>query len=60
MQYVIEWAYGIRTGFSVPDWANPQGDRFDIEGKTSRPATGEDCKVMAQGLLEERFSLKLH
>src|SRR5690242_2094996 len=28
LKYLIEWAYDIRTEFSVPDWAGDPGERF--------------------------------
>jgi uncharacterized protein (TIGR03435 family) len=60
LQFLIEWAYDIRTEFSVPDWAGPSGERYDIEAKTERQVSQAQCRLMAQKLLEERFRLKFH
>jgi uncharacterized protein (TIGR03435 family) len=62
-QFVIEWAYDIRSQLSVPGWAssfNQAGDTYDIEAKAAGPVTLAECRVMAQRLLEDRFHLKLH
>ncbi len=59
-QFLIEYAYGIRDTFPLPDWARPDGDRYDVQAKSGDSSiTAETCKVMTQHLLEGRFQLKL-
>lgn len=60
LKYIIEWAFDIRTEFTVPDWANEGGERFSIEAKAEGPASQAQCKLMTQVLLEDRFQLKSH
>ncbi len=60
VRYLVEWAYDIRTEFSVPGWAEPSGERYDVDAKSSAPVSQAECRLMAQVLLEERFQLKLH
>jgi uncharacterized protein (TIGR03435 family) len=60
LRYLIEWAYDIRTEFSVPEWAEPNGDKYNIEAKAATPVSPAQCKLMTQTLLEDRFKLKLH
>ncbi len=60
MKYLIEWAYDIRTEFSVPDWAEISGKRYDIEAKAEGPVSQAQCRLMTQLLLEDRFKLKFH
>ena len=59
-QFLIEYAYSIRDTFPLPDWARPDGDRYNVEAKADDSSvTGATCKVMTQRLLEDRFQLKL-
>ncbi|MGB7719173.1 MAG: TIGR03435 family protein [Bryobacteraceae bacterium] len=60
VKYLIEWAYDIRTEFSVPDWAEISGKRYDIEAKAEGPVSQAQCRLMTQLLLEDRFKLKFH
>lgn len=51
---------GFNTSMSVrggPDWANKTA--FSVEGLSSGPATAREQRLMLQGLLEERFAMKL-
>jgi len=57
---VIEQAYGIK-GFQLvgrPSWLSTE--RFDIEAKAASRAGYDECKVMLQHLLEDRFKLQTH
>ncbi len=56
---LIEFAYDLRD-FQVtgPDWLSSQ--RYDIEAKTSAPATEPQRRQMLQTLLAERLHLVLH
>jgi uncharacterized protein (TIGR03435 family) len=59
-QFLIEYAYDIRDTFPLPDWARPDGDKYNVEAKADNPITAETCKLMTQRLLEDRYQLKLH
>ena len=56
----ILWAYDIR-GYQISG-GSPWVSReyYQIEGTTSSPATIYDMRTMVQGLLAERFKLKVH
>jgi uncharacterized protein (TIGR03435 family) len=58
LKIVIEWAYDIRTDFSVPDWASFGGERYSVEAKADGPVSMAQCRLMTQNLLEDRFKLK--
>ncbi len=59
-QFLIEYAYGIRDTFPLPDWARPDGDKYNVEAKAAdNSITAATCKLMTQRLLEDRFQLKL-
>jgi uncharacterized protein (TIGR03435 family) len=60
LKNIIEWAFDIRTEFSVPDWAGEAGERYNIEAKASGPVSEAQCRLMTQTLLEDRFQLKSH
>jgi uncharacterized protein (TIGR03435 family) len=60
LRYLIEWAYDIRTEFSVPAWAEETGEKYDVEAKVEGPANPAQCRLMTQVLLESRFQLKFH
>jgi uncharacterized protein (TIGR03435 family) len=60
VRYLIEWAYGIRTEFTVPAWAESTGEPYDIEAKAEGPVNQAQCRLMTQSLLENRFQLKFH
>jgi hypothetical protein len=50
VKYLIQWAFDIRTEFSVPDWSGEGGEKYNIEGKADGSLSRADCKLMAQGL----------
>lgn len=60
LKIVIEWAYDIRTEFKVPEWAGSPSEAYTIEAKAAGPITMEQCRLMTQSLLEDRFRLELH
>lgn len=60
LKFLIEWAYDIRNGFAVPDWAGAGGEAYSIEAKAAGPVEHAACKAMTQRLLEDRFKLALH
>jgi uncharacterized protein (TIGR03435 family) len=60
LRYIIEWAYDVRTEFSVPDWADSSGEKYNIEAKAEGSVSMAQCRLMTQDLLEDRLKLKLH
>jgi uncharacterized protein (TIGR03435 family) len=56
---LITEAYGVRSDqVSGPGW--PYTQCFDIIAKVPEGATPEQCKLMLQNLLAERFNLQFH
>jgi len=56
---LISYAYGVKLAqISGPEWLTTQ--RFDILGKLPEGGSTEGVPEMMQGLLAERFGLKLH
>ena len=57
---IIGWAYDIRQGYALPEWAGSPNEKFSVVAKAGRPVSLPLCKAMAQRLLEDRFKLKIH
>ena len=72
LQYIVQFAYDFHRGdliSGMPDWGKPQANaaRFDIQAKVAgsdlaewRAMSDGDRRVMVQGILAERFKLKIH
>ena len=72
LQYVVQVAYDFHRGdliSGMPEWGRPQanGARFDIQAKVAAADLAEwrgmsdgDRRVMVQGILVDRFKLKIH
>jgi uncharacterized protein (TIGR03435 family) len=60
VDFLIATAYGISSGRLVgaPPWVSTE--RFDIQAKSSAPATRQEMRTMLRTLLAERFQLKVH
>jgi len=59
-QPIILWAYDVKYYqlSGMPDW---KGESWEIEGRTSEgKVSPENCRLMAQALLEDRFKLVVH
>lgn len=59
---LVTWAYHFET-FPVlgpPSWTGARDNRYDIEGRASAPMTVDECRLMVQTLLADRFKLKVH
>jgi len=56
---LVQYAYGMFRQQVVggPSWVHE--DRFDVEARTSKPASADEMRLMLQTLLEERFQLVL-
>jgi uncharacterized protein (TIGR03435 family) len=61
---LIEWAYDLPIGahrvVGGPNWMSSQESRFEIHGKAGRKVSLEECRLMVQSLLADRFQLTLH
>jgi uncharacterized protein (TIGR03435 family) len=56
---LLMWSYKI-SPWQISDISLFQGYRYDIVAKAATPAPTDEMRVMVQGLLAERFHLKLH
>ena len=57
--YLIQWAYDVpRVEIEGPPWLREVW--FDVQAKTSKPATETELRLMLRKLLEDRFGLKFH
>jgi uncharacterized protein (TIGR03435 family) len=61
---LIEWAYDLPHGTNRvvggPNWVSSQESRFEVHGKVERKVSFEECRLMVQSLLVDRFRLSLH
>ena len=56
-EYVIGWAFVIKTEFTVPQWASRDGEKYTIEAKAGGPVDLDTCRLMVQKMLADRFQL---
>lgn len=56
------WAYDIKPYqfAGLPEWVDSADARFDIEAKTENPVSQDQCRLMVQALLADRFKLSVH
>src|ERR1700680_1841296 len=56
------WAYSLQYYqlAGLPQWIDSADAVFDIEAKADGPVTQEQCKLMLQSLLADRFKLVGH
>jgi uncharacterized protein (TIGR03435 family) len=57
-ELALRMDYWAGLELHVPDWV--RNDRYDIEARTSEPATKDQMRLMMQSLLAERFKLAVH
>ncbi|MGD0739270.1 MAG: TIGR03435 family protein [Terracidiphilus sp.] len=57
-ELALRMDYWAGLDLHVPDWV--RNDRYDIEARTSEPATKDQMRLMMQSLLAERFKLQVH
>ena len=59
---IIQWAFGVVPADTVlPSWANdPDGPRYDIDGKADESVPPAELKLMLQKLLADRFQFAAH
>ena len=56
---LIEYAYRLKPNqYSFPAWMNDE--TFDVTAKVPLGVTPDECRIMLQNLLLERFDLKFH
>ncbi len=60
--WTIQFAYRLRDAdiAGAPGWLESFDDAYDITGKAEGSVTDEQCRLMVQSLLEDRFRLKIH
>lgn len=56
----LTWAWKVRNYqvLGAPAWVGQE--RFEISATTGKPASDDEIRVMMQGLLADRFELKMH
>ena len=62
LRLALLWAYDIKPYqfAGLPAWVDSADARFDIEAKTEKPVSQDQCRVMVQALLADRFKLATH
>jgi len=62
LRLALLWAYDIKAYqfAGLPDWVDSADARFDIEAKTEKPVGQDQCRLMVQALLADRFKLVAH
>jgi uncharacterized protein (TIGR03435 family) len=60
----IQFAYDLRAvvpgPLGLPNWVLEADGLYDIDARAARPVTSEQCKMLVQQLLSDRFKLKIH
>jgi uncharacterized protein (TIGR03435 family) len=58
----IEWAFGLPDSriSGGPSWLVSFADAYEIEGKADGPVSVNQCRLMVQSLLADRFKLRVH
>ncbi|HEY4360652.1 MAG TPA: TIGR03435 family protein [Bryobacteraceae bacterium] len=62
LRSTLLWAFEVKPyQFSgLPAWVDSSDAIYDIEGKSASPVTEDQCKLMVQALLADRFTLATH
>jgi uncharacterized protein (TIGR03435 family) len=62
--YLIQWAYDLPPGTHQvsggPNWLDSPETGFDVQSKTARRVSPDECRLMGQSLLADRFKLAVH
>jgi uncharacterized protein (TIGR03435 family) len=60
--WVLEFAYQLDDNdvANIPTWMTAFDEAFDITAKADHPVSAEECRLMTQSLLAERFHLQVH
>jgi uncharacterized protein (TIGR03435 family) len=54
----LRFAFKISDFEALPSWVSVE--RYDIEGRANSTSSKDDMRLMMQGLLKERFGLRIH
>ena len=62
LRSTLVWTFDVKAyQFSgLPAWVDASDAIFDIQGKTGAAVSEEQCKLMVQSLLQDRFKLATH
>jgi uncharacterized protein (TIGR03435 family) len=63
LRTTVFWAYHIKFGqqmVGLPQWVDGNDAIFDIEAKAEGAITDDQCRLMAQKLLGDRFKMAAH
>ena len=60
--WVLEFAYHLDDNdvANVPTWMTAFDEAFDITAKSERHVSPDECRLMVQSMLAERFHLQVH
>lgn len=63
----LQWAYDLQTAeqtremrTKLPSWTETPDGFYALEATTGPNVTGQECKLMAQKLFEDRFQFRYH
>jgi uncharacterized protein (TIGR03435 family) len=58
----VTWAYQLTVfpAFGLPEWAASRDYVYDIEAQAEGDVSEDQCRLMLQTLLADRFKLKVH
>jgi uncharacterized protein (TIGR03435 family) len=59
LSFCMQWAYNVKF-YQVNGPDRLVSERYDIMGKTERPSSKGQLRMMMQGLLADRFNLRFH
>jgi uncharacterized protein (TIGR03435 family) len=62
LSFIIPWSYQLSSNRiqGLPDWVNAREYAYDFEAKAAGPMTDDQCKLMVQSLLADRFKMTVH
>ena len=62
LEWSIRYAYQVRDYqlAGAPDWVRDFHTAYNIEATAGRPVTVDECRLMVQSLLADRFKLTAH
>jgi uncharacterized protein (TIGR03435 family) len=62
ISFAIRWSYqlGDSQVLGLPEWARDWNFGYDIEAKSAAPVSLDQCQLMVQSLLADRFKMTAH
>jgi uncharacterized protein (TIGR03435 family) len=62
LSFLVEWSFGFGSTrlLGLPEWTNDFDLAYDIDAKAAAPMNLQQCKLMVQSLLTERFKMAAH